>query len=673
MIVTRQITADVSQANVFPAITAKQGDTNSRFLHVTITSLGQKLEVPASSQVLINATRADGETGSFLGEVLTDGTVRVPLNSWILALDDSVNCDISIISADEEKLTTTTFVVSAQKSSNPSGEIVEDEDYDVLVELLNRVATAVEQTQQAANSANTAAGEANTAASSANSAASNANIAAASANTAAESANNATTNANNATASANTATANAQVATTNANNATARANTAAASAEQVINNFYAGYDPDRKYSPVIVGTASGETVLLTDSSDRPLQNLKIFGKSDYVSSTMPNLYNPNDGRDNIAAEYTVDSDGWITATLDNSSGSSNLTKTFGLNPSSLVKTNTEYTVVIELQSISGGAFMAICEKEYGLNSQIESPSRAIFTAPTTAIRYLSSVSSFTGKTSFLPTTLIAERGQVLTLKFRFSVIEDTTVTLENFVYQKFNNGVNLLPNPQQPIAIESITNPTVNVYAGQSATGTPQTATFPYRLNGVEAPASGTGANYTDENGKLWISDYVDCERGKLVRLVGFDKMTNVILFDAHGMYMSLVSGTSRFAVTGMVNIATKNQFAFSRDSSGVYNRLVIYREYLPAEITSIETAQVWVDNNPVYVLYALTTPTEINLTAEEIAAYRALTSHKPYTTLLTNASIRTASAGLEVDYTIDTKTYIDNKFNELAQQIIGG
>jgi len=91
MVITREITVDVSKRNTFSAIVAKQHDSNSRFLKVTLTDLGEVITVPTTAQVVINALRDDGESKSFLGTANADGTVTVPLTPWMLELDGDVN------------------------------------------------------------------------------------------------------------------------------------------------------------------------------------------------------------------------------------------------------------------------------------------------------------------------------------------------------------------------------------------------------------------------------------------------------------------------------------------------------------------------------------------------------------------------------------------------------
>ena len=137
--IIQELKIEVSKPNFIQAIVAKQYDNNSRFLKVTLVNGNEEITVLPTSTVTINAKRKDGESKAFAGEVNNDGTVTVPLTYWMLELDGTVNCDISVVDIEGRKLTTTTFVMSVERASCNSGEITEDENYDVLVKLIEDV------------------------------------------------------------------------------------------------------------------------------------------------------------------------------------------------------------------------------------------------------------------------------------------------------------------------------------------------------------------------------------------------------------------------------------------------------------------------------------------------------------------------------------------------------
>lgn len=137
--IIQELKIEVSKPNFIQAIVAKQYDNNSRFLKVALVNGNEEITVLPTSTVTINAKRKDGESKAFAGEVNNDGTVTVPLTYWMLELDGTVNCDISVVDIEGRKLTTTTFVMSVERASCNSGEITEDENYDILVKLIEDV------------------------------------------------------------------------------------------------------------------------------------------------------------------------------------------------------------------------------------------------------------------------------------------------------------------------------------------------------------------------------------------------------------------------------------------------------------------------------------------------------------------------------------------------------
>jgi hypothetical protein len=142
--VIKELNVEVTKPNIFQAIVAKQYDMNSRFLKVTLVDNGSRIDIPNSNaiKVVINAERADGQSKGFDGVVNDDGTVTVPLHSWMLELEGVVVCDISVIdtSADnEKKLTTTTFTLLVEKAAYGGIDITADPQYDVLVEAIGRI------------------------------------------------------------------------------------------------------------------------------------------------------------------------------------------------------------------------------------------------------------------------------------------------------------------------------------------------------------------------------------------------------------------------------------------------------------------------------------------------------------------------------------------------------
>lgn len=147
--IIKEINVEVTKPNIFQALVAKQYDMNTRFLKVTLMDCGTRIDVPniETAKVVINAERKDGQSKGFYGVINDDGTVTVPLHSWMLELEGTVICDISvldIVADDNKKLTTTSFTLIVEKAAYGGNDITSDPQYDVLVSLLEAAPTAQE-------------------------------------------------------------------------------------------------------------------------------------------------------------------------------------------------------------------------------------------------------------------------------------------------------------------------------------------------------------------------------------------------------------------------------------------------------------------------------------------------------------------------------------------------
>ena len=153
MLITQEISLDICRENKYKVILAKQCDSQSRYLKVTLLEEGVQILVTSGATVIISAKRPDDSSASFTGVVNADGTVTVPLAYWILEQDGIVPCDISILQ-DNRKISSMSFLLNVERSANSDGEIEQDDNYDILTQLIAEVQeTAEELTQEYEESA----------------------------------------------------------------------------------------------------------------------------------------------------------------------------------------------------------------------------------------------------------------------------------------------------------------------------------------------------------------------------------------------------------------------------------------------------------------------------------------------------------------------------------------
>jgi hypothetical protein len=162
--IIKALNIEVSKPNIFQAVVAKQYDMNTRFIKATLVDGPDVIYIPndpdRSVKVVINAERPDGQSKGFDGVVNDDGTVTVPLHSWMLEMEGTVICDISVIDTeadDNKKLTTTTFTLLVEKAAYGGSDVTNDPQYDVLVSLLEtcqEASVAAEEALEKSNEAN---------------------------------------------------------------------------------------------------------------------------------------------------------------------------------------------------------------------------------------------------------------------------------------------------------------------------------------------------------------------------------------------------------------------------------------------------------------------------------------------------------------------------------------
>lgn len=234
---------------------------------------------------------------------------------------------------------------------------------------------------------------------------------------------------------------------------------------------------------------------------------------------------------------------------------------------------------------------------------------------------------------------------VPTAKFQWDASESTgksendTVTLTNVM---LNKGSTALP-------YEHYTEQTINIPTPNGLLGVPT-------INGG------------------WVCDEIDFERGVYIQRVKKIAMPQSWAYTTSYKYPIFYTALSSGVYTdaGLSDIlardlkynvastygtyAEDNTFALRSDGQQIFARADAYKT--GAEFKeAVKNGSLWV---------GLITPIETPLTEEELTAYRTLHTNKP-NTIVSNDE----EAEMQVEYAADTKTYIDNKFAELATALL--
>lgn len=204
------------------------------------------------------------------------------------------------------------------------------------------------------------------------------------------------------------------------------------------------------------------------------------------------------------------------------------------------------------------------------------------------------------------------------------------------------------PTTDNPVEIKSVVNPTVKV-SNEDGTKS-QTVTLPYTLNAI--PVS-SGGNVTIDR-QQYIADYVDVERGKLVRMVDTIHPKSA---DEMSVYTGVKENVTNYRVhvesadeKGILsNMLLLNHDIWSTDVCGAniieYDSVDFSLPYEKLGINSSANSEqrkiavkTWLKNNDLMFMYIRRTSNEIDLTHEEVQAFKALATYYPVTNISVNS-----------------------------------
>ena len=176
-----------------------------------------------------------------------------------------------------------------------------------------------------------------------------------------------------------------------------------------------------------------------------------------------------------------------------------------------------------------------------------------------------------------------------------------------------------------------------------------QTVTFPYTLNAI--PVS-SGGNVTID-GQQYIADYVDVERGKLVRKIKEISKDPIVLvqptnnpskkrFILGNKFLKAADNFNKWSCkcSNLQTLGVGMSASYGCvESCGIDadgNLHVYYEE--TSGFTTAEEFKAWWGKRDIQLMGILETPIEIDLTPEEIAASKALATYYPVTNISINS-----------------------------------
>lgn len=202
------------------------------------------------------------------------------------------------------------------------------------------------------------------------------------------------------------------------------------------------------------------------------------------------------------------------------------------------------------------------------------------------------------------------------------------------------------PTPENPVEIKSVVNPTVKV-TNEDGLKVQSVTLNNIILNAI--PVS-SGGNVTI-NGQQYIADYVDVERGKVVRMCkefkynGDEDWTlqsintnNIANFSLKSIEVLGSKGLSDKLLLQRTIIADTDSEGFYVNAPANATSVIFVRISKNRNISTVIEFKKFLSKNPIRVLLAPITPEKIDLTPEEIQAFKALVTYYPVTNISVNS-----------------------------------
>lgn len=181
-----------------------------------------------------------------------------------------------------------------------------------------------------------------------------------------------------------------------------------------------------------------------------------------------------------------------------------------------------------------------------------------------------------------------------------------------------------------------------------------QTVTLPYTLNAIPV---NSGGNITID-GQQYIADYVDVERGKLVRMckeyviTGSERLAMYWLGNASYLRnVCCINNFENIVLYDGINPLAMSDMFIGKISENADDERAIYLmlrgsgdktlaiKFLDSDgITTVDLAKQWLIEHKPKTVFVLSTPEETDLTPEENEAFKALATYYPTTNIFANS-----------------------------------
>lgn len=589
MHVINKIKLDLTKPDPTLTVNAVQGEAYSRSLQISLFREHHPWTIPEHITATVRYVKPDHTKGYY--DTLPDGTsawsvqenlLTVQLAPQMLTVPGSVKALIQLIQGTH---ILSTFSLTVYVEADPAAGIVQSENYiNWLQWIEDQAEDQVSLTQQAANTACQA--------------------------------SQAATLAANAAA-----------------NARKESETIAATVSSIVagNEAYTKIQSDHRYASVILPTASGCSISLSDATNWELQGLHLFGKTTQPSTPTP---------ENPMMPVSLGAGGNLEVVL---SGKNLLLEDIA---GTYTGNNTTMEIVPDMR-IAGGF---IPNTQYTLS--LCHSKKDIVTTSAGNLLYFK-ISYTDGTDDYYGLTDTSAR--------YFSYVSRPGKTLRKIAFTRHSRWTG-----------GTITITQVQIEMGASATDWEarkeiQTLSVP-TPNGLPGIPVISDGNYTDENGQQWICDEVDFGRGvyvQRIRVTTVDSTAitqsdfgdNIFVYQFNDGLIAAYNYSrpycSCYQYEATENVAMLNNYAFQIRQISSPRNAMYFRD---DRFTTLADIRDYLSEKPFTFQYILSTPVEIALSNEVLAAYATLHTVSP------NTTVSSSGASTEVRYLADSMLYIDNQ-----------
>ena len=449
------------------------------------------------------------------------------------------------------------------------------------------------------------------------------------------------------------------------NTTVAQSAAATATAMQQTQNLYNQLQPMNadvsSKAPSIVNEATGSAITLEDSAELPLQSLTLYGKSTQDGTPTPETPVEIKSVENPRVRLLSQNLAWLLLKPPYTVTSQGVTLTMVDDGAYTLEGTALSNFIIRLNQLKNTSELTISDALF-----IEQQGKS-YIMKDCKIAYI-----------------VPDNNNL-----RSDVNNMDTQNMHTPLYNRYMIGIQANIQSGRTYTPDRVYRPEVYLVGQESSDfvlGTEQSVTFPYTLRGI--PVS-SGGNYTDADGQQWICDTIEVNAdgtGKLIQRCVEVVATNENPVSIYNYTLSQTGITGRgFSILNILPEAMSMRTGFCNrgkvEINFIYTLDCLWlggfnttRAYIPnssfyddeLEDKGLANFKAFLAENPLKIVTYVNTPTEIELTTEEIQAFQALHTNKPYTTIFNNAQTEQT-----IEYVADTKLYIDNKFAELQNTIL--